>query len=225
MKKLNYILITLIAIIALSSCDWLEPEESISNQIYQTAATLVYYPSGENIFITDDSLKLFPTNKITIPDDKKDSLLNQRYYISFQIEQQQNDACSINLISMQMMNKSDIIEIESNSDIEKYKNNILNLQALWCSGKYLNIITQIEGSGTKLHNYNLLQHNTTPNDTLYLTLRYDDNNDTEIYTLKQAIYYDLKPYLNPLNDSTTICFNYNSGYAPNNTIYLKIANK
>ena len=62
-------------------------------------------------------------------------------------------------------------------------------------------------------------------DTLYLTMRYDDNDDQPIYDLQQAMYYDLSEYLTNQSDSTTICFNYNSGTPTIDTLYLKIANK
>ena len=82
MKTIKYILSILTISLFLTSCDWLEPETDLSNQIYQIAATLVHDNSGENVFITDDNFKLLPSNKLTIPDNQKDSLLNKRYFIS-----------------------------------------------------------------------------------------------------------------------------------------------
>lgn len=224
MKNFYYFLLPLFAIFIFASCD-LNIEQDPSNQIYNAASTLVYDPSGEYIFVTEDSVKLFPTSKITIPEAQKDSLLNKRYYISFQIKDQNDKIFSINLLSMQMMLKKQITEIENNDLINNYKNEILNIKNLWCSGSYLNIITEVQGSGTKLHNYNLLYNPNIKSDTLHLTLRYDNNNDTKTYTLQQALYYNLQDYLTNDSDSTTICFNYNSGYLEYNTLYIKIASK
>jgi len=231
MKTIKYILSILTISLFLTSCDWLEPETDLSNQIYQIAATLVHDNSGENVFITDDNFKLLPSNKLTIPDNQKDSLLNKRYFISFQLTEEDQvistdkTQYSINLLSMQLMSKEEIVEIDNNNTISNHKDEILKIQHLWCSGKYLNIITQIDGSGNKKHNYTLFHNRNNSGDTLYLTLRYDNNNDAKIYTLQQALYYDLQKYLNNQKDSTTICFNYNSGYLEYNTLYLKIANK
>lgn len=223
MKKLYHIII-LLSIFIYTSCE-LNIEQDPSNQIYYAAATLTYDPTGEYIFATDDSLKLFPTSKITIPEAQKDTLLNKRYYISFQIKEQNEKIYSINLLSMQLMMKNNIIEISHNDSIKNYKNELLNITNLWFSGQYLNIITSIQGSGTKLHNYNLLYNSNIKSDTLYLTLRYDNNNDTESQNFQQALYYDIKNYLTNKKDSTVICFNYNSGYLEYNTLYIKVANQ
>jgi hypothetical protein len=224
MKNFYYFLLPLFAIFIFASCD-LNIEQAPSNQIYNAASTLVYDPSGEYIFVTEDSVKLFPTSKITIPEAQKDSLLNKRYFISFQIKDQNDKIFSINLLSMQMMLEKHITEIENNDLINNYKNEILNIKNLWCSGSCLNIITEVQGSGSKLHNYNLLYNPNIKSDTLHLTLRYDNNNDTKTYTLQQALYYNLQDYLTNDSDSTTICFNYNSGYPEYNTLYIKIASK
>ena len=101
MKTTKQIFFILILILTLSSCDWLEPEVEQSNQIYQTAATLIHDTSGKNLFLTDDSLKLQPTEGIIIPDNKKDSLLNKRYFITFQITEQTTTLYTINLLSSQ----------------------------------------------------------------------------------------------------------------------------
>ncbi len=226
MKKTYYIFLLLITTIILcTSCDWLEPEQDPTNQIYNTAATLIYDLSGENIFITDDSLKLFPSSKLTIPEAQRDSLLNQRYFITFQIESQLHDIYTINLMSMQMMSKKQITTIDNNDFIGDYKNEILNMKAIWCSNQYVNIITQVKGSGTIEHNYHLLYNPNIDSDTLYFTLRYDNNKDKETYTLQQAMYYDLTELLTNRSDSTTICLNYNSGTPIYDTLYLKIASK
>jgi hypothetical protein len=126
---------------------------------------------------------------------------------------------------MQMMNKESIININNNDTINKYKNEQLNINLLWCSGKYLNIITQVKGSGSVAHNYYLLHNPNIDSDTLYLTMRYNSNNDKPTYALQQAMYYDLTEYITGKSDSTTICFNYNSGTPIYDTLYLKIANK
>jgi hypothetical protein len=228
MKKTLYILLAFITITLCSSCDWLEPEQDPSTQMYHTAATLISNPSlGQYTFLADDSVQLIPSTPLTIPDAQKDTLLNKRYYITFQIEieTQSTQSYNINLISMQMMNKESIININNNDTINKYKNEQLNINLLWCSGKYLNIITQVKGSGSVAHNYYLLHNPNIDSDTLYLTMRYNSNNDKPTYALQQAMYYDLTEYITGKSDSTTICFNYNSGTPTIDTLYLKIANK
>ena len=228
MKKSNLIIVIILTLIFCTACDWLEPEDNPSSQIYRTAATLVYDPEiGMHIFLADDSVKLIPTTALSIPELQKDTLLNKRYYISFQIEIQtpSTELYNITLISMQMMSKEPIISISNNDTINEYKNEQLKINLLWCSGKYLNVITQIKGSGTVAHNYHLLHNPNMNSDTLYLTMRYDDNDDQPIYDLQQAMYYDLSEYLTNQSDSTTICFNYNSGTPTIDTLYLKIANK
>jgi hypothetical protein len=228
MKKTLYILLAFITITLCSSCDWLEPEQDPSTQMYHTAAMLISNPSlGQYTFLADDSVQLIPSTPLTIPDAQKDTLLNKRYYITFQIEieTQSTQSYNINLISMQMMNKESIININNNDTINKYKNEQLNINLLWCSGKYLNIITQVKGSGSVAHNYYLLHNPNIDSDTLDLTMRYNSNNDKPTYALQQAMYYDLTEYITGKSDSTTICFNYNSGTPTIDTLYLKIANK
>ena len=111
MNKIKYLIFILTTTFILTSCDWLEPETDLSNQIYQIAATLVHDNSGENVFITDDNFKLLPSNKLTIPDNQKDSLLNKRYFISFQLTEEDQvistdkTQYSINLLTMQLMSK------------------------------------------------------------------------------------------------------------------------
>ena len=227
MKKLHYIIAAIATIILCSSCDWLEPETS-SNQIYRTAATLINKPSlGQYIFLADDGIELIPTTPLIIPDAQKDTLLNKRYYITFQIEieTQNTQIYNINLISMQMMSKESITYINDNDSITTYKNEQLDISLLWTSGSYLNILTQVKGSGSVAHNYYLLHNPNINSDTLYLTMRYDSNNDQPTYSLQQAMYYDLTEYITGKSDSTTICFNYNSGTPTIDTLYLKIANK
>ena len=226
MKKTLYILLAFITITLCSSCDWLEPEQDPSTQMYHTAAMLISNPSlGQYTFLADDSIQLIPTSPLTIPDAQKDTLLNKRYYITFQIEHKTTQIYNINLISMQMMSEESIIEILHNDSIPTGKNELLSIKLLWTSGTYLNILTQIQGSGYTKHNYRLFYNTNSNSDTLYLTMRYDNNNDRPTYTLHQAIYYDLKEYLTNKSDSTTICFNYNSGTPIYDTLYLKIANK
>ena len=227
MKKLHYIIAAIVTIILCSSCDWLEPETS-SNQIYRTAATLINKPSlGQYIFLADDGIELIPTTPLKIPDAQKDTLLNKRYYITFQIEieTQNTQVYNINLISMQMMSKESITCINDNDSIATYKNEQLDISLLWTSGSYLNILTQVKGSGSVAHNYYLLHNPNINSDTLHLTMRYDSNNDQPTYSLQQAMYYDLTEYITGKSDSTTICFNYNSGTPTIDTLYLKIANK
>ena len=225
MKKLHYIIAVISTIILCSSCDWLEPENQ-SNQIYRTAATLINKPSlGQYIFLADDSVQLIPTTPLIIPDIQRDSLLNKRYYITFQIEVNTAEVYNINLLSMQMMSEEPIININHNDSIATYKNEQLNISLLWTSGSYLNVLTQVKGSGSVAHNYHLLHNPNIESDTLYLTMRYDSNNDQPTYSLQQAMYYDLTEYITGKSDSTTICFNYNSGTSTYNTLYLKIANK
>ncbi|MBO5728846.1 MAG: hypothetical protein J6R43_03275 [Paludibacteraceae bacterium] len=224
MKHLYYFILPLFAIFVCASCD-LNIEQDPSNNIYYAASRLVYDPSGEYIFVTEDSLKLFPTSKITIPEAQKDTLLNKRYYISFQITDQYDNRFDVNLLSMQMMIEQQVTEIDDNASIDDYKNEILNIKSIWCTGPYLNLITEIQGSGNKLQNYNLLHNPNIQSDTLYLTLRYDNNNDAPTYTLQQALYYNIDNYLNSKDDSITICFKYNSGYLEYNTLYLKVPSK
>ena len=224
MQKLKYFLLTLFISVLYVSCDWLNPEINETNTIYYSAATLINdNKSGENIFLTDDSLYLYPTKLITIPETQKDSILNKRYYISFQIEKQNINKCDINLLSSQMMREITITEIESNEQITKYKNDILTISRLWTSGTYLNIINEIIGSGNKLHNYYLLHNPNITNDTLHLTLRYDKNNDNEVYNLQEVTTYNIKNYINTQQDSIIIRLDYNSYYPEYSTIYIKTA--
>ncbi len=225
-NKIRHIILSLLITIFCVSCDWLEPETNEVNTIYYSAATLINdSSSGKNIFLTDDNLQLHPTELITIPDAKKDSLLNKRYYISFQVKEQIENRYSINLLSSQMMREIKIIEIESNEQIAKYKNEILTINRLWTSGTYLNIVSEIKGSGNKLHNYHLLYNPNITTDTLNLTLRYDYNNDTEDYNLQEATTYNLKNYINTQQDSLIIRLDYNSKYPKYNTIYIKTATR
>ena len=228
MKKFNFIIAVILTLFFCSSCDWLEPEEDPSTQIYRTAATLIHDPeTGKEIFLTDDGVQLIPTTALSIPDTLENTLLNQRYYISFQIEIQtpSTKLYNITLISMQMMSKEPIISISNNDTINEYKNEQLKINLLWTSGKYLNLTTQIQGSGSVAHNYHLLHNPNQNGDTLHLTMRYDSNNDKPTYSLQQALYYDLSELLTNQSDSTTICFHYNSGTPTFDTLYLKIANK
>ena len=123
------------------------------------------------------------------------------------------------------MTQNSIIEINHNDSIKNYKNELLNIKNIWISSNYLNIITEVQGSGSILHNYNMLHNPNIQSDTLYLTLRYDNNGDAKTYSFQQAIYYDINNYLTNQKDSTTICFKYNSGYLEYNTLYLKTASK
>ena len=209
----------------LSSCDWLEPEINQSNQIYQSVATLIHDPSGKNIFITDDSLKLQPTEEIIIPDNKKDSLLNKRYFITFQITKQISNLYTIKLLSTQQMREISPIPLQTINDTTKYKNQTLLLKGIWTSGGYLNMITDIKGSGDKFHNYNLLISPSLSTDTLHLIMKYDNNNDNEIYTLQEATTYNIKKYINSEKDSITIRFDYNSYYPKYNTLYIKTSTR
>lgn len=225
-NKIHYSIFLLFITTFCASCDWLEPEVDETNTIYYSAATLINdSASGKNIFLTDDNLQLHPTELITIPDAKKDSLLNKRYYISFRIEEQNGNQYNINLLSSQMMREIEITEIASDEQIDKYKNEILTISRLWTSGSYLNIISEIQGSGNKLHNYHLLYKSNNTNDTLHLTLRYDNNNDTKIYNLQEATTYNLKNYINTQQDSLIIRLDYNSHYPEYNTIYLKTSTR
>ena len=226
MKKFNFIIAVILTSIFCSSCDWLEPEEDPSTHIYHTAATLIHDPeTGKEIFLADDGIKLIPTTTLSIPDSLENTLLDQRYYITFQIETQTPQIYNINLLSMQIMSRESITSISNNDTIREYKNEQLKINLLWTSGKYLNLITQIQGSGSVAHNYHLLHNPNQNGDTLHLTMRYDSNNDKPTYSLQQALYYDLSELLTNQSDSTTICFHYNSGTPTFDTLYLKIANK
>ena len=122
-KKIFFLLISVLCLCV--SCDWLEPEYEEIKPTYYSACQLIHDPSGKNILITDDNKKLFPSETITIPDAQKDSLLNQRFYITFQVNDQsdiRDSIVSINLLSIQRMFEKDVTEIESNDEISKYKN-------------------------------------------------------------------------------------------------------
>ena len=225
-KKLFFSLIAIILL--LSACDWLKPDYEEPYQKYYAATTLINDDSGENIFITDDGIKLFPSNTISIPDKQKDSLLNQRYYIGFQIAdgyKNTDNPMVINLISMQTMYNYQITEIESDSSLSAYKNQPLTIERLWYTNKYINFISYVMGSGSTNHNYHLIYNKNNSSDTIFLTLRYDNNKDVSVYTLSNAVSYDISKYTqNNQNDSTTICFNYNSGNPLHDTLYFKIKN-
>ena len=226
MRTIKQIVFIITTILILSSCDWLQPKIDPSDQIYQSAATLIHEPSsGKNIFITDDSLKLHPTEEIIIPDIKKDSLINKRYFITFQITEKVANLYTINLLSTQQMRELPIFTLQSINDTAKYTNQTLLLKSIWVSGSYLNMITEIKGSGDKFHNYNLLVSPSSSSDTLHLIMRYDNNKDNAIYTLQEATTYNIKKYINSDKDSVIISFDYNSYYPEYNTIYIKTSTK
>ncbi len=225
-KKIFFILIGIMCLCA--SCDWLKPEYEEINPTYHTACKLVHDPSGQNIFITDDNKRLFPSKNIIIPDSQKDSLLDKRYYISFQIEGLHNitdSIMTINLITIQQMFEKEVTEIEADEEINKYKNQVLTLQRLWTSGENLNIVAEIMGSGDKLHNYTLLHNINQKSDTLYFTLRYDNNNDDPVYLLTYAMSFNIKKYYPNDKDSVVVCFNYKSNFPQYDTLYIKTSTK
>ena len=223
-KKIFFLLISVLCLC--SSCDWLEPEYEEIKPTYYSACQLVHDPSGKNILITDDNKKLFPSETITIPDAQKDSLLNQRFYITFQVSDKsdiKDSIVNINLLTIQRMFEKDVTEIESDNEISKYKNQVLTIQRLWTSSTKLNIVAEIMGSGSKLHNYALLHNINQKSDTLYFTLRYDDNNDASVYSLAYAMSFDLSKYYPTDKDSVIICFNYKSNFPQYDTLYIKTA--
>ena len=225
-KKIFFLLISVLCLCA--SCDWLEPEYEEIKPTYYSACQLVHDPSGKNILITDDNKKLFPSETITIPDAQKDSLLNQRFYITFQVNDQsdiRDSIVSINLLSIQRMFEKNVTEIESNDEISKYKNQVLTIQRLWTSSTKLNIVAEIMGSGDKLHNYTLLHNIKQNSDTISFTLRYDNNNDSPVYALAYAMSFDLAKYYPTDQDSVVICFNYKSNFPQYDTLYIRTATK
>lgn len=227
-KKIFFLLAAILCVCA--SCD-LEPEFNNQNSVYYMASKLCYNSSkGDYFFLSDDSVRLEPASRLSIPDDQIDTLLNKRYYISFQLTETAkptDNPLSINLLSMQMMYEGDVEVIENAEELKNYKNEMLTLQQVWISGSYINLITTVMGSGSRLQNYHLIyDKSSASNDTLYLTLRYDKGNDKEVYNLQNALSYDIKDFM-PENDkdSTVICFNYNATVPEYNTLYLKIKNQ
>lgn len=225
-KKIFFILTFILCFC--SSCDWLEPEHEDNTATYYSAGKLVHDASGKNIFITDDNKKLFPSETLTIPDAQKDSLLNKRYYITFQVDNKsslKDSIMTIKLINAQRMFEKKVTEVESNEEFAKYKNQTLTIQRLWTSSTNLNIVTEIMGSGNKLHNYTLLHNIKQKSDTIHFTLRYDDNNDESIYPLIYAMSFDLKKYYPTNCDSVTICFSYKSNFPQYDTLYIRTSTK
>lgn len=191
---MNYSLpIKLICLISLflASCT-LNPDIKQPSPRYGSPATLARHTSGDAIFITDDSVHLFPFPILTVPD----SMLNRRYFIDYQVTDSSNTfTYTIALLNLQLMPIDTVRILPDSINIDNMKNAPVNPHTFWCSGHYLNMLLYINASGMVDHKFRLIDTENHDDGILHFALLHDDCNDKKINEMRAAVSFDIRKYM------------------------------
>lgn len=144
MKRVYFLLMA--AVVLLNSCLNV-PEVDDGQKLHGTAATLARTGKGENVFVTDDSITLHPSQSVTA----SDSMLGTRYFIDFRILSEIGDERTIELANLQEM-RIDSVSYSTPSGI----NSPVTPSAVWTSGKYLNMLLFVDGADLSGHKFSLV---------------------------------------------------------------------
>lgn len=180
MKKTVLIIIACAAL--LSSC--LDTGQTPDSQIPRAAAAFMQRSStGENIFVTDDSIKMYPD----VPVSASDSLLGRRYFVEFFLQNKGDDYFDINVRSVQEMKIDSILTQKPSSH-----NNEVELKTMWVSGNYLNMVLNVDTDPQPKHTA-ILYNSGSPEEP-ELVFLYDNNTTQPISSRRIALSYDISEY-------------------------------
>ncbi|MFI3297355.1 MAG: NigD-like C-terminal domain-containing protein [bacterium] len=175
--------------------------------VYGAATTLVKEESGEIVYMTDDSLKLVPMYTISAAD----SLLNQRYYVEFQIYQTiSSSTYEVNVVSVQYMFIENVSSIDDSSELDSYADDCITPIWVWGACNYVNLLCYIDASNEIQHNFYLVEDkSSSTNDTINFYIRHDNNDDANGSTSKAAISFDISSFVTNIADSVVLTFSVN----------------
>lgn len=184
MKK--YLLpLFVIILVALNATSCLDVGDDIDRvNLRGAAATLARTPSGETVFVTDDSITMHPSEAVTAAD----SLIGMRYFLDFRLLEQTATDFDIAIINIQQM-IVDTVVASAPSRADDY----VEPRIVWTSGSYINMLLTVEASTIWSHDFTL--YDVSTDDNLCFELRHDRNNDPYNTQTRAAISFDAKKYI------------------------------
>lgn len=199
--------------VILNSC--LDNPTNDKNKLHGVAATLNKAQTGEIIFITDDSIKMHPSEAVTAVD----SLLGSRFFVDFRLLQQSEKDFYIEVANLQRM-KVDSVRLGKYEEMDAP----VIPQIAWVSGRYVNFLLNVRGGQIALHDFRM--YDRSKDGKANFILRHDPKNDPTQYMARAAVSFDLKNYIDTMTtDSMTIALTLNIENAgpttSNITVYKK----
>lgn len=176
--------ICLSATVLLSSC--LGDNTDDSMMTHAAASTLQRTASGENVFVTDDSITMHPEPSISADD----SLIGNRYFVEFRLLEQTATDFDITLRTIQLMRT---YEVEK-TDVILFADDPVTPNVLWATGNYLNMLLIVDAEATAEHEFALYDVSGS-GDKLKFELRHDKKGDTGEKNMRTALSFDISEYI------------------------------
>lgn len=186
MKYAKLLPLLVLAGVLLTGCVW-NNGFSVSTR-YGSPVVMSRHTSGDIFFATDDSIHLFPLPQMTVAD----SMIGRRYFIDYSVSDSSNTfTYAITLHNMQLMPTDTVLKLSNDIDIDDMPDVPIEKDAIWVTGKYLNMLLYIEASGIMDHHYKLID---TGDKALKFRLMHDDLGDKHTIRLRNAISFDIQKY-------------------------------
>ncbi|MDO4190835.1 MAG: NigD-like C-terminal domain-containing protein [Bacteroidales bacterium] len=231
-QKLSYILIGVMALATLTSCinnDHTPSSINLSFAIGELRANSL----GDGYLMMDDSTTMGISPSIQI----SDSIANHRYYIegylcddnhSFPGYDLTMDATVLLPVAIDTILEVNTNEQQTNVGIDKYN---INTNGIFITGRYINVFMYVPASGNVKHRISLIHNTLSPiindkNDTIYLELCHNANNDMAQQDYRSILSFDIQNYINQHPDHLVFgIWHYsNSVDAPKELKYYNVYN-
>lgn len=186
MKHALFLILALTATVLTGCLDVDTPDDD--KQLRGTAATLARTEAGENIFVTDDSIRMYPNASFAA----KDSLIGMRYFVDFRLLEKHDRECSVELVNVQSMFVDSI-----KYDTPSLTDNPLTPALVWHSGSYINMLLYVKPNVT-YKDFTL--YDITPSSgQLHFALRHDYHNSPYPTNSRIALSFDISQYRDTLS--------------------------
>lgn len=143
--------------------------------------------NGQIYFELDNGKTILPAEKIN--HELED---NQRVRILFSIVEENSEGFDIaaTIHSLVFIQVSSIMPFSSEKELD-LGNDSLGIESIWIGRHYLNLSFYVYAE-SKSHSINLVQTKPLENDTIFLEIRHNANNDFPAYKKKGIVSFDIK---------------------------------
>lgn len=202
MKKIHYyIIVCVIAMTtAFTSCLPKEPDSSIN--LTFALGELRANSAGDGYMVLDDSttMGIIPSTKIS------DSVCNKRYYVEGFIADKNHALPGYNITMdatiLLPVAVDTVVEAPTQEILNKVGNDRYNVNSngIFSTGKYINVFMHMPASGTIKHRIALIHNTAMPtfsdkNDTVYMELCHNANNDFAQSDFRSILSFDIEKYM------------------------------
>ncbi|MDH6355419.1 hypothetical protein M2132_001761 [Dysgonomonas sp. PH5-45] len=195
LKTSVFSVIISVIILAFASCS--SDDYKVPSYISELAS-VQKTDDGGYYLVMDNGTTLFPAQsdrEYTVKPNQQRVLINFEY-LDVPIVGAYDKA--IKIYSIQDILTANVVEPESDADLNQFGNDPVEISSLWIGDSYLNIRFTFGYGETQTHSICLLNNKNTRSATdgkIHLELRHNAKNDPANYKVKTMAAFNLRPYL------------------------------